>query len=151
LPPRAGSVPRGHDDEAVARHAEEPQAAEAAPALSGRPGQGLLQARHRAAGRAIQPRRRVDRAAGDDDRVGDVYLSAVQIASRVAELGETLAGDYEGREPLLVGALKASLVFLADLSRALPIVHAIDFVELAGYGAGGETGGTVGVRLLNDL
>jgi hypoxanthine phosphoribosyltransferase len=69
----------------------------------------------------------------------------------VAELGETIAGDYEGREPLLVGALKASLVFLADLSRALPILHAIDFVELAGYGAGGETGGTVGVRLLKDL
>jgi hypoxanthine phosphoribosyltransferase len=69
----------------------------------------------------------------------------------VAELGAEIADDYEGREPLLVGALKASLVFLADLSRAMRIVHAVDFVELAGYGASGETGGAVGVRLLKDL
>ena len=42
--------------------------------------------------------------------------------------------DYVGREPVLVAALKASFMFLADLSRALPIVHRMDFVELAGYG-----------------
>jgi hypoxanthine phosphoribosyltransferase len=49
-----------------------------------------------------------------------------------------------------VAALKASLVFLADLSRALPILHAVDFVELTGYGFE-ETGGTTGIRLLKDL
>ena len=43
-----------------------------------------------------------------------------------------MAADYDGREPLLVGTLKASLVFLADLSRALPILHTLDFVALAG-------------------
>ena len=67
------------------------------------------------------------------------------------ELGGEIARDYAGREPLLVAALKASIVFLADLSRALPILHAVDFVELAGYRAGGETGGATGVRLLKDL
>jgi hypoxanthine phosphoribosyltransferase len=50
-----------------------------------------------------------------------------------------------------VATLKASLVFLADLSRALPIVHTIDFVELAGYGPRAETGGHSGIRLLKDL
>ncbi len=55
-----------------------------------------------------------------------------------------------GREPVLVAALKASFMFLADLSRALPIVHRIDFVELAGYG-GHSTGGESAVRLLKDL
>ena len=53
----------------------------------------------------------------------------------MAELGAEIARDYAGREPLLVAPLKASVVFLADLSRALPILHALDFVELAGYGA----------------
>lgn len=43
--------------------------------------------------------------------------------------------------------LKSSVVFLADLSRAIPILHGIEVVELAGY-AGGERGG---VRLLKDL
>jgi hypoxanthine phosphoribosyltransferase len=68
----------------------------------------------------------------------------------VEELGAEIAGDYEGREPLLVASLKASVVFLADLSRALPMLHGLDFVELAGY-AGAETGGHTRIRLLKDL
>jgi hypoxanthine phosphoribosyltransferase len=82
--------------------------------------------------------------------VGEIYLSAGEIGTRVAELGAQIAEDYAGREPLLVGALKASFVFLADLSRATPIVHRVDFVELAGYGGRG-TGGARAVRLLKDL
>jgi hypoxanthine phosphoribosyltransferase len=69
----------------------------------------------------------------------------------VAELGRELAEDYADREPLLVATLKASVVFLCDLSRALPILHALDFVELAGYGPGVGTGGHSGIRLLKDL
>jgi hypoxanthine phosphoribosyltransferase len=68
----------------------------------------------------------------------------------VAELGSEIAADYEADEPLLVGSLKASVVFLADLSRALPFLHGLDFVELAGY-AGAETGGHARIRLLKDL
>ncbi len=82
--------------------------------------------------------------------VGEVYLSAGQIATRVAELGEEITADYAGKEPLLVGALKASFVFLADLTRALPFLHHVDFVELAGY-TSDETGGTAAVRLIKDL
>ena len=85
-----------------------------------------------------------------DDRVGEIYLSAGEIATRVAELGTEIAGDYAGREPLLVGSLKASVVFLADLTRALPILHHIDFVELAGYGSD-QTGGSLAIRFLKDL
>jgi hypoxanthine phosphoribosyltransferase len=47
--------------------------------------------------------------------------------------------------------LKSSVVFLADLSRALPIHHGIDFVELAGFGTGQGIGGHTRVRLLKDL
>jgi hypoxanthine phosphoribosyltransferase len=79
-----------------------------------------------------------------------VYLSAEEIAARVAELGEEIAADYAGREPLLVSVLKASFVFLADLARAIPILHQIDFVELAGYGSE-QTGGTAAIRFIKDL
>jgi hypoxanthine phosphoribosyltransferase len=77
-----------------------------------------------------------------------VYLTRDEIASRVAELGEEIAVDYDGKEPLLVAPLKSSAVFLADLSRALEIQHGIDVIELAPYapGRGGD-----GVRLLKDL
>lgn len=66
----------------------------------------------------------------------------------MAELGTEIARDYEGREPVLVASLKTSVFFLADLSRAIPIPHAIDFIALAGYG--GKTT-KAGVRLLKDL
>ena len=85
-----------------------------------------------------------------DDRVGEVYLSAEEIAARVTELGAEIAEDYAGREPLLVGSLKASIIFLADLTRALPILHQVDFVELAGYGSN-QTGGSSAIRFLKDL
>src|SRR6185437_15325221 len=84
------------------------------------------------------------------DPIGEIYLSAEEIAVRVTELGTEIAADYAAREPLLVGSLKASFVFLADLSRALPVLHNVDFVELAGYGSD-ETGGTPAIRFLKDL
>ncbi len=66
------------------------------------------------------------------------------------ELGAQIASDYQGREPILVAPLKGSLFFVADLARAIPIPHELDFVELAGYG-GAAPGGHERVRLLKDL
>ena len=51
---------------------------------------------------------------------------------------------------MLVAPLKGSLFFVADLSRAIPISHELDFLELAGYG-GSAPGGHERVRLLKDL
>ena len=64
------------------------------------------------------------------------------------ELGAQIAADYAARDLLLVALLKASFVFLADLSRAIPTLHQLDFVELAGYD-GAATGGQAGVRILS--
>jgi len=50
-----------------------------------------------------------------------------------------------------VAPLKASVVFLADLSRALRIPHGVDFLELASYAAGADSGGHARIRLLKDL
>jgi len=69
---------------------------------------------------------------------------------RVRELGAELARDYAGREPVLVGSLKACIPFIADLSRAVTITHTLDFVELAAYGSA-EMGGHEAIRFLKDL
>jgi hypoxanthine phosphoribosyltransferase len=50
-----------------------------------------------------------------------------------------------------VAPLKASIVFLAELSRAVRIPHGIDFLELASYAAGADLGGHARIRLLKDL
>ena len=75
-----------------------------------------------------------------------MFLDAVEIGARVREIGAEIAQDYAGREPLLVGSLKACIPFICDLSRATPIHHALDFIELAGYGENDE-----GIRFLKDL
>lgn len=76
-----------------------------------------------------------------------MYLTRAEIAARVSELGAEIARDYHDLDPLLVAPLKSSIVFLADLTRALPVPHTLDVVELAPY-AGGSDGG---VRLLKDV
>src|ERR671937_3325868 len=83
--------------------------------------------------------------------LGEIYLTREELQARVQELGRDIVRDYDGREPLLVAALKASFVFLADLSRAITIPHAIDFVGLAAYATDADTGGHTRVRFLKDL
>ena len=84
-----------------------------------------------------------------DEGVGEIHLTREEIQTRVAELGRQIARDYERREPLLVASLKESCVFVADLSRALPILHQLDFVALADYN--GAAPGRSTMRLLKDL
>ena len=86
-----------------------------------------------------------------DPRIGAVYLSADEVRARVTQLGREVARDYDGLEPVLVGPLKSSLVFIADLSRAVAVPHWLDFLELAGYGPEAEMGGRPSIRLLKDL
>jgi len=75
-----------------------------------------------------------------------VFLDAEEIRARVRELGAEFARDYEGKEPLLVGSLKACLPFICDLSRAAPILHHLDFIELTDYGDDNDR-----IRFLKDL
>ena len=79
--------------------------------------------------------------------LGSIYLSREQIAARVGELGSELARDYGELDPILIAPLKSSIVFLADLTRALPVPHTLDVVELAPY----RGSGAGGVRLLKDV
>jgi hypoxanthine phosphoribosyltransferase len=78
-----------------------------------------------------------------------VYLAREQLARRVRELGADIARDYTGRDLLLVAVLRGAFVFLADLSRAVAIPHALDFVSLAGYGH--QLGRSSAVRIMKDL
>ena len=81
--------------------------------------------------------------------VSEILLTEPQLRERVAELGGQLAADYADRDPVLVGVLKGSLVFLADLVRQMDIPLSVDLMEISSYGSGTETSGQV--RILKDL
>jgi hypoxanthine phosphoribosyltransferase len=71
-----------------------------------------------------------------EERNREILLSAAQIRARVEALAAEISRDYAGRDLLLLCILRGAVVFLADLMRALPIPHAIDFMALSSYAAG---------------
>ena len=79
-----------------------------------------------------------------------VLISTERIATKVDELAARISQDYAGRQPLLlIGVLKGSFIFLADLSRRLTLPHRVDFIALSSYGQGTRPSGEV--RLVMDL
>ena len=79
-----------------------------------------------------------------------VLISEEEIQTRVAELAAEISTDYADADDLvMVGVLKGSFVFLADLSRKLTIPRTIEFIAVSSYGNGSKSSGAV--RLLMDV
>jgi len=78
-----------------------------------------------------------------------MLISAEQIRRRVEELGEAIAKDHPDGDLCLIGVLKGSFMFLADLVRTVPRSLRLDFITAASYGASTQTSGEV--RLLQDV
>ena len=78
-----------------------------------------------------------------------VLYSREQIEKRVAELGEAITRDYPGETVIMVGVLKGSAIFLADLARSVHVDCTFDFVAVSSYKKGRTTSGAV--KLMKDL
>ncbi|MEA3442769.1 MAG: hypoxanthine phosphoribosyltransferase [Chloroflexota bacterium] len=74
-----------------------------------------------------------------------VLLRREEIAGTVARLASEINRDYQGKQPLLIGVLKGSFVFMADLMRHLDLPLEIEFIRLSSYGSGKESSGEVKV------
>ncbi len=78
-----------------------------------------------------------------------VLVTEEQIATRVKELASEIDKLYAGKDLLLVGVLKGAVMFMADLSRAIQIPVAMDWMAVSSYGSGTQSSGVV--RILKDL
>jgi hypoxanthine phosphoribosyltransferase len=78
-----------------------------------------------------------------------VLISEEQIRQRVAELGAEISAYYKVGPLYLIGILKGSFAFLADLSRSITTPCRIEFIGISSYGANKTTSGQV--RLTRDL
>lgn len=84
------------------------------------------------------------------DYTPKVLISEDQIQTRVLELAEQISADYKDADDLvMVGVLKGSFIFLADLSRRLSIPRTIEFIAVSSYGNGSLASGAV--RLVMDV
>jgi hypoxanthine phosphoribosyltransferase len=84
--------------------------------------------------------------------IGPILFPAARIRGRIATLARRIAADHPGGDLEVVGILRGSFMFLADLARALHRRGArvgIDFVALESYGSGTESSGSV--RCTRDL
>ena len=82
--------------------------------------------------------------------IAKVLISEEQLQAKVAELGAQISHDYEGKDLLLVSILKGSVVFMADLMRAITEPCSIDFMVVSSYG-GANTTSTGLVKIVKDL
>ena len=82
--------------------------------------------------------------------IAKVLISEEQLQAKVAELGAQISRDYEGKDLLLVSILKGSVVFMADLMRAITEPCSIDFMVVSSYG-GANTTSTGLVKIVKDL
>ncbi len=78
-----------------------------------------------------------------------VFYSQEQIQEKVQELGNQISEDYKGKKLMLVGVLKGSVLFMADLMRSITIPCEIDFMSVSSYGD--DTSSSGRVRILKDL
>ena len=84
-----------------------------------------------------------------DDDIATVLVDEETIRARVMELGEAISQAYAEQDLVLVSVLKGSIIFMADLVRAITTPHEIDFMATSSYGAATHSSGVV--RILKDL
>jgi hypoxanthine phosphoribosyltransferase len=70
-------------------------------------------------------------------------LSRSEISQKVKGLAQRISEDYTGKELIVLGVLKGSFIFLADLIREITIPIQVDFVRLASYGSNTKSSGTI--------
>jgi len=82
-------------------------------------------------------------------RLGKIIYTEEDIQKRVAEIGQLINQDYQGKELVIVGILKGSLYFVADLTRCLDIPLIIDFMSIGVSQEGSDKSSVV--RVTKDL
>lgn len=83
------------------------------------------------------------------EQISKVLYSQEDLQNVVARLGKQISEDYRDKNLLMISILKGSVVFMADLMRAVTIPARIDFMSVSSYGSGVKTSGVV--RILKDL
>lgn len=86
-----------------------------------------------------------------DRYIVDVLIAQDAIARRVAAMGQEIAAAYEHSLPLLIGVLKGSILFMADLVRHMDIPLEMDFMAVASYADHERRQSSGAVRITKDL
>lgn len=81
--------------------------------------------------------------------IKEILLDEATIRDKIREIGQKISEDYKEKDLVLVGVLKGSVMFMADLMKEIVIPCSMDFMAVSSYGNSTETSGVV--RILKDL
>jgi len=81
--------------------------------------------------------------------ISEVLITAREIQQRITTLGGQLTEDYATKNPMIIGVLKGSALFMSDLVRKLDFPVEIDFMAVSSYGNAMQSQGVV--HILKDL
>ena len=84
-----------------------------------------------------------------DNVIEKVLFSEEELKTRIKELGTEIGREYAGKKPLMIGILKGSVMFFADLLREIEGDLEIDFMAISSYGNGVKSSGEV--KMIKDL
>lgn len=78
-----------------------------------------------------------------------ILLDEEQISKKIKEIGNTISRDYKGKDLILIGVLKGSIMYMANLAREIDIPCTMDFMSVSSYGNATTSSGIV--KILKDL
>lgn len=81
--------------------------------------------------------------------IQQILFTEDQLQQRVAEIGQAITRDYQGKEVVLISVLRGSFVFMADLCRRIQLPCTVDFISVSSYGNGTSSSGQV--QITKDL
>jgi len=81
--------------------------------------------------------------------IQEILFSEEELKACVKRIAEEIQRDYAGKEIMLIGVLRGSFVFMADLCRAIDLPCTLDFMSVSSYGKGTSSSGQV--QITKDL
>lgn len=81
--------------------------------------------------------------------IKQILLTEEVLRDKIKEIGAKISKDYEGRELILLGILKGSVMFMADLMKEISIPCKMDFMAVSSYGDSTQSSGIV--KIIKDL
>lgn len=75
-----------------------------------------------------------------------IMLTEEQLRARAKEIAQAVDRDYVGKQPLVVGILKGSVIFYSDFIRFLTMPIELDFMAVSSYGSGAVSSGKLKIK-----
>lgn len=77
----------------------------------------------------------------------EILFTREEVTARIREMAAQITRDYQGKSPAVIGILRGSFIFMADLVRELNLPLTLDFMSASSYGSGTVSSGLVDIKL----